>query len=556
MSNHSNHQGKTATSTPHESCESTEKGPKLALEKLDVESVDQGSQDVVDLAAMGHDQSMSRKFGVWSMLSMAFCALGTWSAFAQDLSTGLSNGGAIDLVWGVLLVSICNLCVGLSLGEMCSSMPTTLGQAYWTYRLWKGDSGRFASYVCAWITTFGWWTITASQVAFMGQFLLKMKVIVDSDWPPAKRGYVQFLMYVGVTLFFTAINVVSCRRDWWLPWLNTFVGSCFAALFLVFSLALLIAVGVYSDLTFQPASFAFGKWINFTGWSDGFVFFLGLLQGAYGLTAYDSTLHMIEELPRPRKNGPMVVNLSIVFGGVTGTLFMVICLFCFQDPGRVRDSPTGPFVELMLQVTGLKATLCLIALFIFNGLGQGTVMLTAASRLTWAFARDGGLPWSDYLAHVDATWKAPVRALWAQGTIIALVGVLYMFATTVLQAILSVSTIALTISYNIPILTLLVVGRDKLPPGGIRLGRWGPLVNWVSVVYCSVTTVLFFFPASPHPTASNMNYAIAVFAVMMGVALLFWFVRGKHTYLQTNAAILEMEHARQLESVGDERSHR
>ena len=176
-------------------------------------------------------------------------------------------------------------------------------------------------------------------------------------------------------------------------------------------------------------------------------------------------------------------------------------------------------------------------------------MLTASSRLTWGFARDGGLPWSEYLAQVNKTWKAPVRALWAQGTIIALVGVLYTFSTTALQAILGVSTIALTISYTIPILTLLIVGRDQLPPAGFRLGRWGPIINWVSVIYCSLTTVLFFFPGSPKVTTSDMNYAIAVFAIMMVVALFFWFIRGKHTYLRTNSAVLEMEHARQLEDI-------
>lgn len=523
---------------------------KHAMEKADLESVDQSVQDELDLATMGHEQALTRKFSMWSMLCMAFCALGTWSAFAQDLSSGLINGGAIDIVWGIALVIICNICVGLSLGEMCSSMPTTLGQAYWTYRLWSSPSGRFISYLCAWITTFGWWTITASQVAFMGEFLLKMKVIVDRNWWPASTGYVQFLMYVGVTLFFTAINIVACRRDWWLPWLNNFVGGCFILLFFVFSLTLLITVGVRSDLSFQPASFTFGKWINLTGWSDGLVFFLGLLQGAYGLTAYDSTLHMIEELPKPRKNGPLVVNLSIIIGGLSGITFMIICLFCIQNIDKVINSPTGlPFVELMLQTTGMKPTLSLISLFIFNGLGQGTVMLTASSRLTWGFARDGGLPWSEYLAQVNKTWKAPVRALWAQGTIIALVGVLYTFSTTALQAILGVSTIALTISYTIPILTLLIVGRDQLPPAGFRLGRWGPIINWVSVIYCSLTTVLFFFPGSPKVTTSDMNYAIAVFAIMMVVALFFWFIRGKHTYLRTNSAVLEMEHARQLEDI-------
>lgn len=42
-----------------------------------VESTDQSVQDARDLAALGHDQALSRKFDMWSMLALAFCVLGT-----------------------------------------------------------------------------------------------------------------------------------------------------------------------------------------------------------------------------------------------------------------------------------------------------------------------------------------------------------------------------------------------------------------------------------------------------------------------------------------------
>jgi hypothetical protein len=41
-----------------------------------VQSVDQSVQDAHDLAAMGHDQALTRKFDMWSMLALAFCVLG------------------------------------------------------------------------------------------------------------------------------------------------------------------------------------------------------------------------------------------------------------------------------------------------------------------------------------------------------------------------------------------------------------------------------------------------------------------------------------------------
>ncbi|KAA8650196.1 hypothetical protein EYZ11_003942 [Aspergillus tanneri] len=514
-----------------------------------VQSVDQSVQDARDLAAMGHDQALTRKFDLWSMLALAFCVLGTYSTFAQDLSSGLTNGGSITILWGLCLVTVCNLCVAVSLGELASSMPTALGQAYWVFRLWDTPMGRFASYMCAWINTFGWWTLTASQVAFMTQFLLGMKVMFDPTWEDADTGWLQFVVYIGCVLLLTVINLVGCRKEQILPWLNNFVGVWFTALFVILSLALLISVGVKHDLSFQPASFVFGKWMNQTGWSDGVVWFTGLVQAAYGLTAFDAVIHMVEEIPAPRRNAPKVIWLAVLLGAITGFIFMVVCLFCIQNVGRVVDSPSGlPFIELMLETVGLKGGATLIALFIFNGLGQGISILTTASRLTWGFARDGGLPWSRYLTHVDHVWKVPVRALWFQGVLIALVGVLYLFANTVLDAILSVSTIALTISYGLPIAALTVAGRDKLPPGQFHLGRWGPLLNGISLVYCVITTVFFFFPSSPNPPASDMNYAIAVFGVMLVVSIGFWFVQGSRTYLKTEDAIAEMIYAQRLEN--------
>jgi amino acid transporter len=173
--------------------------------------------------------------------------------------------------------------------------------------------------------------------------------------------------------------------------------------------------------------------------------------------------------------------------------------------------------------------------------------MTTASRLTWGFARDGGLPFSSYLSQVNNYWRVPVRVLFIQGIIVALIGVLYLFATTVLEAILSVSTIALTISYAMPIVTLLLVGRNKLPPGQFSLGRWGPMLNWVSIIYCLITTIFFFFPGSPDPSPSDMNYAIAVFGIMIIIALFSWFVQGRKTYLKTEEAMVEIFRAEQAE---------
>lgn len=500
------------------------------------DQVDQAALDAGDLAALGHAETLSRKFDIWSMLALAFCILGTWSTCAQDLATGLLNGGPVAILWGMVLVFFCNLCVAISLGELCSSMPTALGQAFWISRLWETPWGRRASYMCAWINTFGWWTLTASQNAFMTDFVLGMKLMFDPEWAGASKGWVKFLVYIGITVAFSVFNHVACRNEKVLPGFNNFVAVGFVGLFFALILGLPIAIGTdRAELHYQSAKFVFGRWINGTGWSDGVTWFLGLVQSAYGLTAFDSVIHMVEEIPNPRRQTPMTMYLSVIFGALSGWLFLCMCLFCIQDLSRLQEPASGqPFIELIQDVVGLKGAAAFVALFTFNGMGQGISVMTSASRLTWSFARDGGIPFARYFAHVDEFWLMPVRALWLQAGIISLVGVLYLFADTVLQAILSVSTIALTISYAMPIIALMLAGRERLPPGGtLRLGKWGPFLNWVSVIYCVVSTIFFFFPSLPNPGIADMNWAIAVFGIMLVVSIGFWFVQGRRTYMQT-----------------------
>ncbi|KAF4122236.1 Amino acid transporter [Geosmithia morbida] len=512
----------------------------------------QVDQDAADLAEFGHEQALSRKFSAWSMFFFAVSILGTWSVFAQDLSSGLTNGGPVTILWGLVLVTLCNLCVAVSLGELCSSMPTAVGQAYWVARIWPSELGRFTSYMCAWINTFGWWTIAASQNAFMADFILSMKVLYTPDWAYAGTGWISFLLYVAITIFLTVLNIAFGRRDYILPWFNNFVGITFIALFFVFTLAPVICVGIKEKLQYQSAGFVFGEWINQTGWSDGVTFLVGLVQAAYGLTAFDAAVHLAEEIPAPRKNVPRVLWLSVLMGALSGFIFMVACLFCIQDIDAVLNSTTTgtgfPFIDLLVQVMSIEGSSVLLSLFIFNGIGQAVSIMTTGSRLTWGFARDGGIPWSIYFSDINSYWQAPTRALWLQCALVSLVGVLYTFADTVLEAILSVSTIALTVSYAMPIIVLLVVGRDKLPPGSeFSLGRLGPLINWISIAYCVITTIFFLFPSEPNPTGSSMNYAIAVFGIMLVVSLTFWFIKGHKTYLRMEEGEARRIQARQLE---------
>ena len=500
--------------------------------------------DGEDLKLMGYEQIMTRKFSFFSMLALAYAVLGTWSTFAQDLGSGLSNGGPVGILYGLLAVFLCNICIAMSLGEICSSMPTALGQAYWVSRLWPTENGRRLSYVTAWINIAGWWTLTASQVAFMTSFMLGMKVMFTPDWDGVNKPWVSFVLYLGLALVATLFNIAACRDSRVLPWFNNGILYQNLALFAAFSITLLVCAGTKADHHFQSGKFVFGGFINQSGWPDGFSWFIGLIQAAYGLTAFDSVIHLVEEMPRPAINAPRVLNLAIISGTITGAIFMIVCLFSIQDIDSVVNTDTGlPFMQLALDTIGLDGSAVLLAIYISNGTFQLFSIITTSSRLTMGFARDGGLPFGTFFSHIDSYWNMPVRSTWLSGFIVGLVAILYFVSDTVLTAILSVSTICLTISYAIPIAVLLAVGRDKLVPGPYQLGRFGYTANIVSLIYCALTTIIFFFPSAPNPAVADMNFAIVVFAIVVVIAAIFWFAKGRKIYLLTAAAKAEKARA-------------
>lgn len=101
-----------------------------------------------------------------------------------------------------------------------------------------------------------------------------------------------------------------------------------------------------------------------------------------------------------------------------------------------------------------------------------------------------------------------------------------------LNAILSLSTIALYISYLIPT-TLLVLKRIRKEPinfGPFQLGRFGFWINLYAIAFGTFIVIFLPFPAVSNPNATEMNYAGPVFLGLLLIAIVDWFVRGRNRY--------------------------
>lgn len=179
------------------------------------------------------------------------------------------------------------------------------------------------------------------------------------------------------------------------------------------------------------------------------------------------------------------------------------------------------------------AALALTVLVLVLTLFCSVSITVAASRCTWAFARDAALPGGTrFWAHINTDHGTPVRALALVTAVEMLLGLIYLGSSTAFNAFVSVGVIGLAVSYGIPIAISMRAGRR-----GVRDARWtvGPALGWlvnsVSLAWIAFEVVLFSMPTAIPVTGSTMNYALVVFVAFMALSAVWYAVhtrKGKH----------------------------
>lgn len=106
------------------------------------------------------------------------------------------------------------------------------------------------------------------------------------------------------------------------------------------------------------------------------------------------------------RNAPIVIPRMLVQTiAINGTLafsFVLVLLFCIGDYQEALETPTGyPIIQIFYQATGsARAATAMQCAITSVGFISSLGVVASVSRLTWAFARDGGLPFSKFFAHV------------------------------------------------------------------------------------------------------------------------------------------------------------
>lgn len=115
------------------------------------------------------------------------------------------------------------------------------------------------------------------------------------------------------------------------------------------------------------------------------------------------------------------------------------------------------------------------------------------------------------------------------------------------QSIVSGGGILLQIGYVVPVIVVLIRGRQVLPPRPhFDLGRWGYLINFVSVGWALLTIVMFSFPLYVPVTVATIDY-MNWSCIIVGATLVFpgvyWIFAARFKYIkETNSLIEDYAH--------------
>lgn len=121
-------------------------------------------------------------------------------------------------------------------------------------------------------------------------------------------------------------------------------------------------------------------------------------------TGSDSAAHMSEEVKNAGIVVPRSMMWSYMINGTLGFITLTTLLFSIPDVEAAIDDPTGyPFLWVFQQSMPTRGTNALTIIVLVLVIASNISFNASTSRQTYAFARDKGLPFSDWIAHVRSS---------------------------------------------------------------------------------------------------------------------------------------------------------
>ncbi|OQD84583.1 hypothetical protein PENANT_c012G08680 [Penicillium antarcticum] len=477
----------------------------------------------LELDRLGYKPELQRNRSVLTLLFQTLAIAAIPYGEGSPLLSAIYGGGPLSIFVGWIVVCLLDQCIALSLAELASRYPTSAGPYYWTFQISRGNKTTI-SFINAWIWLIGNWTITLSVNFGFASLVSATISMYHPTW--SANSWQLLLIFYAVCLGSLIICVFANK---YLPQVDIACATWTALTILI----ILIAVSVKASAGRHTASYTLSHYDkSFAGWGD-FTFFIGLLPAAYTFSAIGMISSMAEECNKPAIKVPRAIALSVPVGGTAGLFFILPLCATLPPLEDIIAAPGGQALPYILHTVmgspggGLALVFLVLVITLFCSIS----ITVAASRSTWAVARDDAVPLSKIWATVHPKLNVPVWSLVLLTAIQMLLGLINLGSTSAFTAFVSVGVIALAAAYAIPIFLSLWHGREevrKAPwkvPGGNYVGIF---VNMLALAWIAFELVLFSMPTALPVTAVSMNYASVVFVGFMAISGVWFLVYARN----------------------------
>ncbi len=475
-----------------------------------------GAADKAILHSMGYAQELLRGMKTFQNFAISFSIICILSGGINSFSQGLSSVGGASIGLGWPVACLFSLFFALAMGQIGSAYPTAGGLYHWGSIL----GGRGLGWLTAWFNLVGLVTVLAA--INVGTYLFLVGAIfpylgIDTAAltpasPTMHSILVQSIVVGAITVSQATCNHLGIRLTTRLTDLS---GIIIFAVVIALTLAL---------LAFAPHLQPSRLWTfhNYSGDPGGgvwpathnlaYLFLLGLLLPAYTITGFDASAHTAEETMGAPRAIPRGMIHSVLWSGLFGWAMLAAIVLAAPDLGKAAGQGGSSFFAIMDNVLPGSVKL---PLYVGIGVSQylcGLACVTSASRMIFAFARDGGLPASATLRKVSPRYRTPVASIWT-ACVLAIAFTIY---APVYTTIAAVCTMFLYISYLLPVAAgLFAYRRSWVHMGPFQLGTLYRPIAVLCIIGCAV---LIFIGIQP-PNGQALTVTIAALVV----ALVVWF---------------------------------
>jgi amino acid transporter len=500
-----------------------------------VADLDHLNADERRLAELGYKQELNRSWSGFSNFAISFSIISILAGCFTNFGAGFNNGGPISISWTWPILGLFILIIGFTMSELVSAYPTSGGIYWWASKL----GGPKAGFFTGWLNLIGLIAVTAGVSYGCATFIdLTISTYSESyagDYS-LTRVFITFLVVLAVI---SVLNIFSSH-------LMAIVNNI-SVWWHVAGAATIVLILVLVPDQHQSFSYVFTERFNNSGYSDGSTTSLGFwlavvpfgfLLTQYTITGFDACAHLSEETSEASTAAAKGIWRSILYSLLGGYILLLAVVFAIPngDDGNPDNAGVGGGGVAYIFTSALGTNWATLVLFISASAQVfcATSCMTSASRMLFAFSRDGAVPGS-------ARWRAlssrrvPANAVLLVAVVAALVTAPALIEVNIgsedapliipvaFYAVTSIAVIGLYASFAIPIWLRWRHG-ENFEPGAWTNGskyKWMNLIAVAEIVIVSIYLMLPFVPAA-NPFRDEFDWKFVNYApiVTLGALLL------------------------------------